>query len=48
MTTYEFTCRDCGAQIEVTDAFREAALVEGCPVCAAAVTGDDFTELEGQ
>lgn len=43
MTTYEFTCPDCGQEIEVNEPMREAALTHGCPVCSSEVTSTDFT-----
>ncbi|MFD1563287.1 zinc ribbon domain-containing protein [Haloarchaeobius amylolyticus] len=42
MTSYEFTCPDCGREIPVTDPMRDATLVNGCPVCGRSVTADHF------
>lgn len=42
MTSYEFTCPDCGQRIEVNASMREAILTSGCPVCTVAVDPDAF------
>ncbi|WP_158059266.1 DUF7560 family zinc ribbon protein [Halorussus halophilus] len=42
MTKYEFTCPECGQQIEINDPMREATLSNGCPVCGAAVAAEHF------
>ena len=42
MSRYEFTCPECGQEIEVNESMREATLTHGCPVCAASVTPSDF------
>lgn len=42
MTEYEFTCPECGQQIEINDPMREATLANGCPVCGASVSADNF------
>ncbi len=44
MTSYEFTCSDCGQRIEVNASMREAILSSGCPVCTAPVAPADFEE----
>lgn len=42
MSRYEFTCPDCGQEIEVNESMREAMLTHGCPVCGADVTTAAF------
>lgn len=42
MSRYEFTCPECGQEIEVNESMREATLSHGCPVCGAAVSAADF------
>lgn len=42
MNRYEFTCPDCGQEIEVNEAMREATVTHGCPVCGADVASTDF------
>lgn len=42
MTTYTFTCPDCGQEIEVNGSMREAMLSSGCPVCTEPVDTADF------
>lgn len=42
MTTYIFTCPDCGQEIEVNGSMREAMLASGCPVCTEPVQTVDF------
>ncbi|ODR81000.1 transcriptional regulator [Haladaptatus sp. W1] len=42
MNEYEFTCSECGQQIEINGPMREATLTHGCPVCGAAVSPDNF------
>lgn len=42
MAGYEFTCRECGQEIEVNESMREATLAHGCPVCGATVGTSDF------
>ncbi|APW96530.1 transcriptional regulator [Halobiforma lacisalsi AJ5] len=42
MSRYEFTCPECGQEIEVNDSMREATLNHGCPVCGADVSPADF------
>lgn len=44
MTEYEFTCPECGQQIEINDPMREATLTNGCPVCGASVTAEHFAQ----
>ncbi len=46
MSEYEFTCPDCGQQIEVNEPVREATLCHGCPVCGGSITTEDFRLLE--
>ena len=43
MSAYEFTCTDCGQEIEVNEPMREATLTHGCPVCGASVTAANFS-----
>ena len=42
MSRYEFTCPECGQEIEVNESMREATLTHGCPVCGADVTEAAF------
>jgi putative FmdB family regulatory protein len=42
MSRYEFTCPECGQEIEVNESMREATITHGCPVCGASVTPSDF------
>lgn len=42
MTEYEFTCPECGQEIEVNGPMREATLENGCPVCGAGVAPEHF------
>lgn len=42
MTTYVFTCADCGQQISVNGSMREAILASGCPVCTEPVDAAEF------
>lgn len=42
MTSYLFTCPDCGQEIEVNASMREAILSNGCPVCTATVEAAAF------
>ena len=42
MSRYEFTCPECGQEIEVNESMREATLSHGCPVCGATVADEDF------
>lgn len=42
MSRYEFTCPECGQEIEVNESMREATLTHGCPVCGAEVTEAAF------
>lgn len=42
MSRYEFTCPECGQEIEVNESMREATLSHGCAVCGAEVTETDF------
>lgn len=42
MKEYEFTCSECGQQIEINDKMMRAILSNGCPVCTATATEDDF------
>jgi len=44
MTSYTFTCPECGQQIEVNASMRAAILSSGCPVCTEAVAAADFAE----
>ena len=48
MTTYQFTCSECGQQIEVNEPMREATLEYGCPVCSSSVSRTDFVEQSAQ
>ncbi|WP_255171569.1 zinc ribbon domain-containing protein [Natrononativus amylolyticus] len=43
MAEYEFTCPECGQQIDVNTPIREATLTHGCPVCGTSVSRADFT-----
>ncbi|ARS89495.1 DUF7560 family zinc ribbon protein [Natrarchaeobaculum aegyptiacum] len=42
MSRYEFSCPECGQEIEVNESMREAMLEHGCPVCGATVTSGTF------
>lgn len=42
MEEYQFVCSACTQEIAVNGEMREAILENGCPVCAAAVSTDDF------
>jgi len=42
MNEQEFTCSECGQEIAVNESMREAILANGCPVCAAAASDEDF------
>ncbi|WP_254763178.1 DUF7560 family zinc ribbon protein [Natrinema marinum] len=42
MSRYEFTCPECGQEIEVNESMREATLTHGCPVCGASVMPSAF------
>jgi putative FmdB family regulatory protein len=44
MTEYEFTCPDCGQQIDVNTPVREATLSHGCPVCGTSVSSEHFAK----
>ncbi|WP_247728769.1 DUF7560 family zinc ribbon protein [Halovivax limisalsi] len=43
MSEYEFTCPDCGQQIEINGPMREAILTNGCPICSGPVDADSFS-----
>jgi len=45
MTEYEFTCSECGQEIEVNDNMRTAIVANGCPVCAAPASEEEFATL---
>jgi putative FmdB family regulatory protein len=45
MKEYEFTCSECGQEIEVNDNMREAIVTNGCPVCAAAANEEEFGKI---
>ena len=45
MSKYEFTCPDCGQEIEVNEPMREAILTHGCPVCASDADRSNFFSL---
>jgi len=42
MNDQEFTCQECGQQIAINESMRTAILTNGCPVCAAEASPDDF------
>lgn len=42
MKEYEFTCSECGQEIAVNDTMRNAIVTNGCPVCTAPATEDEF------
>lgn len=44
MSTYIFSCPDCGQEIEVNGSMREAMLASGCPVCTEPVGASDFED----
>ncbi|WP_049922651.1 DUF7560 family zinc ribbon protein [Halopiger djelfimassiliensis] len=46
MSRYEFTCPECGQEIEVNESMREATLSHGCPVCGAAVSTSAFAQKQ--
>jgi predicted nucleic acid-binding Zn ribbon protein len=43
MKEYQFVCSTCTQEIAVNEEMRDAILANGCPVCAAAVTTEDFS-----
>jgi predicted nucleic acid-binding Zn ribbon protein len=43
MQEHQFVCPECAQEITVNGEMRDAILANGCPVCAAAVTPDDFS-----
>lgn len=43
MKEHEFVCQDCGQQIEVNEPVQQAILENGCPVCSAPASPDDFS-----
>lgn len=43
MNAFVFVCPSCGQRIKVNQPMRDAIVANGCPVCAFAVSGDDFT-----
>lgn len=42
MKEYEFTCSECGQQIEVNEEMKRAILTNGCPVCTASASDEEF------
>ncbi|RQG88893.1 zinc ribbon domain-containing protein [Natrarchaeobius halalkaliphilus] len=46
MSRHQFTCPECGQEIEVNESMREATLTHGCPVCGASVTSSAFAETQ--
>jgi endogenous inhibitor of DNA gyrase (YacG/DUF329 family) len=40
---YQFTCPECLQEIAVNEEMRAAIITNGCPVCAASVTGEAFS-----
>ena len=42
MKEYEFTCPECGQQIEINGPMRTAILSNGCPICSVSVSDDHF------
>jgi predicted RNA-binding Zn-ribbon protein involved in translation (DUF1610 family) len=42
MTEQEFICSECGQRITINESMREAILANGCPVCAADASDEDF------
>lgn len=42
MDEMEFMCSDCGQEIAVNEQMKAAIEENGCPVCSASVTADDF------
>lgn len=42
MSRHQFTCPECGQEIEANESMREATLSHGCPVCGSSVTASDF------
>lgn len=44
MKEYEFTCSECGQEIAVNENMRSAIVSNGCPVCTASVSDDEFGE----
>lgn len=44
MQEYQFTCPECAQEIDVNEEMRRAILSNGCPVCAAETTKEDFLD----
>jgi endogenous inhibitor of DNA gyrase (YacG/DUF329 family) len=44
MTEYQFTCPECSQEIAVNENVRKAIITNGCPVCAAPVDEQEFSE----
>jgi len=42
MKAYQFSCPECGQQIETNGPMHDAILANGCPICAATVGPDNF------
>ena len=42
MDEYLFVCSECAQEIAVNEEMRDAILANGCPVCATAVTREEF------
>jgi predicted nucleic acid-binding Zn ribbon protein len=42
MEEYQFTCTECTQEITVNEQMQAAILDNGCPVCAAPVSGENF------
>jgi len=42
MKEYEFICPECDQRIRLNPPMREAILTNGCPICTATVTANNF------
>lgn len=45
-TEYRFGCTACGADVRVDEVVRRDTLRDGCFVCRAEATEEDFTPLD--
>jgi uncharacterized protein YlaI len=44
---FEFVCHECGERIIVNGGVREALLANGCILCDAELSVDDFRPVSG-
>ncbi len=42
---YEFHCPDCGEELVVNDAMKEALVERGCVICTADIDDDAFDQI---